>query len=56
MGDHRSFVNETRESGGKDVLGSHVEFHEGLDRSSIPAVLGGDGLRPEEFGLLTGTA
>jgi len=43
-----------RPGGGENVLGSHVELHESLDRSSGSGVAGGDSLGTEETGFLAG--
>ena len=43
-----------RLNSGENVLGRHVEFHEGLDGGSSFGVVGGDGQGAEETGFLTG--
>ena len=44
----------TRPESGENVLCSHIEFHESLDRSSSFIVAGSNGLGTKETGFLTG--
>lgn len=37
----------------ENVLGSHIEFHESLDRGPGFGIAGGDGLRAKETNFLT---
>ena len=49
-----SACSSTRPETGEDVLCSHVEFHESLDRSSSFTVAGSNGLGTKKAGFLAG--
>jgi len=49
-----SVHSSARQEGGEDVLSSHVEFHESFNLDSSFVVMGGNLLRTEETGFLSG--